>query len=180
MVLTDFPRVAERILDFRDYDKKEVHRFRTNSKMTDLEAAMGIEQLKKISNFVERRRQIARLYREILSETGMILPTEDSNRDHVYFRYVVRIPRKAKDEFRRLEESGVEVKKPVYKPLHQYLGLSDTSFPHTARAMRESCSLPIYPSLRDEEWKQIHESIFKIKDFQHRKGELTRIAVSPL
>lgn len=159
MVLTDFPRLAERIYDLRDYDKKETHRFRTNSKMTDLEAAIGLAQLKKLSQFLRRRRELASRYSESLRNSGMILPSEEGDRDHVFYRYVVRIRRKKKEWMRRLVSQGIEVKEPVFKPLHQYLGLADSKFPFTVQAMKESCSLPLYPSLSDEACHQICEAL---------------------
>ena len=176
MVLTNFPRLAERIFDLRDYDKKEDHRFRTNSKMTDLEAALGVEQLKKLAYFIEERREIAGLYREALSGAEVILPTEDGERDHVYFRYVVRFPKKPKEWLREFEANGIEAKKPVYKPLHQYLQLSDASFPNTAQAMRESCSLPIFPSLTSSEWRQISEGLLRAKNLKSRKEWRVKVA----
>lgn len=157
IVLTNFPRMAERVFDFRDYDKKETHHFRTNSKMTDLEAAMGIQQLKKLPLFIEKRRHIASGYAEIFADSDVVTPKEDARRDHVYFRYVVRFPKKSKERFRELEAKGIEVKKPVFKPLHQYLGLDDSLFPNTLEAMRQSCSLPIFPSLNPDEWRTIAE-----------------------
>lgn len=151
MVLTDSKRLAGRILDGRDYDKKETHHLRTNSKMTDLAAAIGIEQLKKLPFFIERRRQIAGQYARNLGGLGFILPQEGEARDHVYYRYVVRIPKKLKAVMKNMESGGVEVKRPVFKPLHRYLNYPDAAFPAASRAMAEACSLPIFPSLSLED-----------------------------
>ncbi|HXV27732.1 MAG TPA: DegT/DnrJ/EryC1/StrS aminotransferase family protein [bacterium] len=150
MILTDSRALARRILDLRDYDKKENYRFRTNAKMTDLEAAIGIEQLKKLPRFIANRRDIARFYDEALNHSDIILPIADDIRDHVYFRYVIRICRKAKQRLRDLNRQGIDAKTPVFKPLHRYLGLEDKLFPETVRAMRETCSLPIFPSMKEE------------------------------
>ncbi len=151
MILTDSKKLADTLRDLRDYDKKETFRLRTNSKMTEIQAAMGIEQLKKLSFFIERRRQIAGQYAQNLRGLGFMLPQEDGTRDHVYYRYVVRIPRKLKAWMKNLESGNVEVKRPVFKPLHRYLNHADTLFPATIRAMSEACSLPIFPSLTVEE-----------------------------
>lgn len=159
MVLTDFPRLAERLHDLRDYDKKETYRFRTNSKMTDLEAAMGLVQIKKLPQFLKRRRELAAEYREALGGSGIVFPTDVDGRQHAFFRYVVRIPKRKKEFMRQLLSSGVEVKEPIFKPLHQYLDLADSKFPFTRQAMRESCSLPIYPLLSDETCSQICQAI---------------------
>ena len=159
MVLTDLPRLAERIQDLRDYDKKETYQFRTNSKMTDLAAAMGVEQVKKLPRFIQRRREIASVYHKALRHSSLILPTEDASRDHVFYRYVVRVPQHSKEWLRQIRSRGIDVKEPIFKPLHRYLNLLDSQFPVTAQAMRESYSLPIYPSLEDEACRQVCEAI---------------------
>lgn len=159
MILTDLPRLAARLHDLRDYDKKERYEFRTNSKMTDLEAAMGIEQTKKLPRFIARRRELARRYREAFRDLAIALPFEDPDRESVYYRYVVRIPKKKREFMRRLALSGIEVKEPVFKPLHQYLGLRDSKFPFTVQALKESCSLPLYPSLSDEACDEVCQAV---------------------
>lgn len=158
MVLTNSPRFADRLHDLRDYDKKETHRFRTNSKMTDIEAAMGIEQLKKLEQFVQRRREIAACYQKALEGLGAVLPREGEGRQSVYYRYVIRIQRGRREFLRRLLAKGIEAKEPIFKPLHQYLGLRDARFPATVQAMKESCSLPIYPSLDDASCREVAQA----------------------
>lgn len=168
MILTNLPKLAERLHDLRDYDKKESYRFRTNSKMTDLEAAMGVEQLKKLPAFVARRREIAQRYQESLRNTGVISPFEASGRRSVYYRYVVRISKRQKEWLRRLRVRGIDVKEPVFKPLHQYLGLSSSQFPAASQAFRECGSLPIYPSMTDSECEEICQAL---------RGEPSRVEV---
>ena len=170
MVLTDSPRLAERLHDLRDYDKKENYKFRTNSKMTDLEAAMGIEQLKKLPQFIRRRRQIAKRYDVALQGTGLIPPAEDSYRKSVYFRYVARVAKKTKEWYRFMTGQGIEVKGPIYKPLHQYLGLTDSDFPATSRAMKECFSIPIYPSLTDEECGQVCTGLQRARESRGKEA----------
>ena len=70
MVLTDSSRLAKKLRDLRDYDKKKTHRFRTNSKMTDLAAALGLVQLAKLPRFVARRREIASHFHWAIKEGG--------------------------------------------------------------------------------------------------------------
>lgn len=158
MILTDFSRLAQKLHDLRDYDKKETYRFRTNSKMTDLEAAMGVAQMKKLPQFLKRRQELASCYSEALEDSEVILPSGGAERDPVFYRYVFRIPKRKRDFMKRLVSRGVEAKEPVFKPLHEYLGLADTKFPFTKQAMKESCSLPLYPSLTNEACRQICEA----------------------
>ena len=159
MVVTDSRPIAETLRDLRDYDKKEFHLFRTNSKMTDLEAAMGIEQAKKLPRFIERRRAIARRYREALQKSSAILPAEDAERDHVYYRFVIRVPKEAQHWLNRLQARGVDAKEPVFKAVHESLRESDSRFPASTQAMQECLSLPIYPSLTEEECCAVLEAL---------------------
>lgn len=155
MVLTDSPRLVERLHDLRDYDKKASHRFRTNSKMTDLGAAIGVEQLQKLPAFIQRRREIAACYRKALEGQEAVLPPQETDRNPVYYRFVVRVPRKVREWTNRLRVRGVDIKEPIFKPIHQYLNLLDSRFPMTVQAFRECRSFPLYPSLSDEECGQV-------------------------
>ena len=159
MVLTDSKRLAGILSDLRDYDKKETHRLRTNSKMTDLEAAMGIEQLRKLPGFIQERREIASNYRSLLKDFPVLCPVGDEARDHVYFRFVVRMKKKPAAWAKDLRRRGIDVKQPVFKALHTVLGLSKSAFPQTEEAMKEAWSLPIFPSLTSGEWNEAAAAI---------------------
>lgn len=155
MIATDSAETAGELRDMRDYDKKARHRFRTNAKMTDLQAAIGIEQLKKLPFFIQRRRELASFYREALAGTDCLPPRQDGERDHVYYRFVVRWKRGARRRIRELNRAGIEAKRPVFKPIHQYLGLADRSFPAAREAYRRCVSLPIFPLMSDEDCREI-------------------------
>jgi dTDP-4-amino-4,6-dideoxygalactose transaminase len=153
VILTDAPHLAEKLRDVRDYDKKPDYRFRWNANMTDLAAAMACEQMKKLPEMIRRRREIASLYGAALEASGLgvRLPAGDEERDHVYYRYVVR---PAPDPARwlcGLQAAGVDAKRPVFKPLHAYFNLSDRAFPAAAAAAEQACSIPIFPSMTAEE-----------------------------
>lgn len=151
MLLADSGRIAQGLSDMRDYDKKDVYRFRTNSKMTDLEAALGIEQLRKLPFFIRRRREIARQYDRAFRGSDVILPEADELRDHVYSRYAVRIGQNYRLWLEYFNRRGIAAKKPVYGLLHRYLGFPDDSFPNSVQAMRTVCSIPVYPMLTAKE-----------------------------
>lgn len=155
MILTDSGRFAGRLADMRDYDKKGFYDFRTNSKMTDLEAAIGIEQLKKLPRFIQRRREIAARYQEAFGNGRFVLPAGGGGREHVYYRYVIRVPARADALIKSLNVLGVDVKRPVFMPMHQYLGKPGKAFPASVQAMREACSLPIYPALGNDEIEKV-------------------------
>jgi dTDP-4-amino-4,6-dideoxygalactose transaminase len=99
-----------------------------------------------------RRRQLADLYRELLSGTDLVLPAQ--NAGHVYHQFVIRHPRR--DALREyLKECGIStlVHYPVpihLQPAYTDLGYPSGSLPMTERASREVLSLPIYPELTEE------------------------------
>ncbi|KKT00587.1 MAG: hypothetical protein UV78_C0076G0005 [Parcubacteria group bacterium GW2011_GWA2_43_17] len=163
MVVTDSKKMADRVRDLRDYDKKETFRPRTNSKMTDLEAAMGLVQLAKLSGFIQKRRSIAARYAEVFGNAPVEIPRDASSRDHVYFRYVVRVKgRKALAWVKALNKGGIEAKPPIFKPLHRYLNRADSSFPETAKAMAEAVSLPIFPAMTNEQFDCVRSECLRL------------------
>ncbi len=160
MIVTDSARLAARLRDMRDYDKKNTYRFRMNFKMTDLAAAMGLEQLEKLPDFIRKRRRIAEYYDLAFAASAMTtLPAVSLERDSVYFRYVLRIPSGLAALIRRLNRRGIDAKSPVFKPLHRYLRLSDAVYSETMRAMREACSLPIFPTLSQGAMRRVAQTL---------------------
>jgi len=143
MVLTDDAGVADYVRDRRDYDNRDDFVRRYNFKLTEVQAGIGRVQLRRLPEFIARRREIAGRYEEAFRGYPMRLP---SGEGHVYFRYVVQTPRR--DELERfLNEQGIEAKRPVYRPAHHYTG--GYRFPVADEVHKSCLSLPIYPSLTD-------------------------------
>lgn len=144
MLFTDDDAIAECVRDVRDYDNRDDFKTRYAYKMTDFQAAMGLCQLKKLPEFLRRRREVAEFYSERLRDLPLELPRRDN---HLFFRYVVATDRR--DELEAwLQAHGIESKRPVYRPAHHYLG---GAFPNSERAHQQCLSLPIYPRLSNSE-----------------------------
>lgn len=165
MLLTDDPTIAEFARDRRDYDNRDDFVTRYPYKMTDLQAAIGREQLRKLPRFVERRREIAASYREALKETPVTLPGGDA---HVYFRFVLRTPERDA-AIGRLAERGVEAKRPVHRPLHHVFVAKPPDFVHLNAAYpnadlwhETALSLPIYPALTDAETQRVIDATLAV------------------
>jgi dTDP-4-amino-4,6-dideoxygalactose transaminase len=153
--------------DLRDYDNRPDYRLRFNYKMTDVQAALGRSQLRKLSRFVERRRAIAHLYLHALQE---VTPTYTPLRmGDAFFRYVLSVP--DPEEFiQAAARRGVECKRPVYRPLHELVPAPPC--PHADRVFRHAVSLPIYPSLSDTDARTIAALARQIAGEQHlRRAE---------
>ena len=152
MVMSRQEHLAERVRDLRDYDEKDDDTLRFNYKMTDLQAALGRSQLRQFGSFLERRATIARFYDDQFRAMGVEAPQAMEDRNHIAYRYIIRRKR-PEALISALAEMEISCRRPIYKPLHHYLGLRD--YPVAERLWQESLSIPIYPSLTDEERNHI-------------------------
>jgi perosamine synthetase len=156
MILSNQSDLIERIKDLRGYDEKEVYRVRYNYKMTDLQAALGRSQLRRLDLFIRRRQEIAKQFNQTLHESGVQIPVTPPGREHVYYRYVILLDR-AEDFMRRMRERGIDCRKPVFKPLHEYLSLP--GYAVTRQILEKAVSIPIYPALTDQDVACVIEEI---------------------
>ncbi|TKB68352.1 MAG: DegT/DnrJ/EryC1/StrS family aminotransferase [Nitrospira sp.] len=167
MVLSDDASLLERVRSLREYDGAPVlDPSSFNFKLTDLQAALGLSQLGRLSAFHERRQFLAATYREILSSKTVICPNVPPGRTHGYYRFVIRVPSmQAKPDglmnlIGQLEQQGIHCRKPVFRPLHRYLDMP--GFPRSDEADRTALSIPLYPDLTGDEVGQIVQSLGKV------------------
>ena len=137
-----------------------------NYRMTDFQAALGISQLRKLPEFIRRRRMLAELYRELLSGNPHLeLPPERSYARSGYHLFPVRLKDKAllrKGELvRRLRDRGIGVQVhylPVYShPFYRRLGYAPGLCPQAEEFYRRELSLPLYPGLKEEDLRRVVE-----------------------
>ena len=159
LVLSNDPRIISQIKDLRDYDEKETYIVRYNYKLTDIQAALGESQLKRLSSLIMERKEIARIYNDGLKDIAVTLPGVPDGREHVYYRYIVLLEKPA-EFMREMEKRGIECRRPVFRPLHRYLNLPGYSV--TEDVWSRAVSIPIYPSLPTEEAHRIVEAIKEI------------------
>jgi len=159
MVCSDSEEIILKVRDLREYDNKEDFTQRFNYKMTDIHAALGLSQLKRIDRFIERRRKIAQIYEQSFSSLPLILPRGIPQGDPIYFRYVIQLPEGMEIEkfIRRMRQKGIVCMRPVFKPLHHLL--KQRGFPGTDTAWKRSVSVPIYPGLRGDQITTVIEAI---------------------
>ncbi|RZB30125.1 MAG: hypothetical protein SRB1_02405 [Desulfobacteraceae bacterium Eth-SRB1] len=162
MILSDDDRLAGIVRDLRDYDEKDGYSVRYNYKLTDMQAALGISQLKKLPSFIERRKKIAGLYDGSLRDISFPVAAIPEGREHIYYRYVLSL-KDSSGFMKEMLNLEIGCRRPVFKPLHEYLGLS--GYPGTEEAMARTVSIPLYPSLKDEEARKIAGGIVdRLKD----------------
>lgn len=150
MILSDDSEFSARVRDLRDYDEKDGYVVRYNYKMTDMQAALGVSQLQRLPSFIERRKKIAARYTDTLSDIGLAGPADAG--EHIYYRYIVLTP-DAASFIDRMSTSEISCRRPVFKPIHHYMGLSDC--PVTDDIFSRAVSIPIYPSLSDDDADRI-------------------------
>jgi perosamine synthetase len=147
------------IMDLLTYDQREKYKVAYNYKLTNLQAALGLSQLNKLSFFVKRRQEIAKQYNE--SFKNLPIQTPKFPKNSVPFRYIINFPENHSliNTQNSLKQKGIKTEKPIFKPLHQYLNLPSENFPNTENQHKTSLSIPIYPSLTDMELNHIIKSV---------------------
>lgn len=155
MFLSRDLRLAAAVRSMRVYDKKEELTPSFNSQLSDIQAAMGINQLKRLDHFVNLRQQIAEVYNRKLLQTHHQVPQAFPNRSNIYFRYPIRVKRSLKAAIDFMRKNNIETAPPLFRPLHQYLNLSATDFPGTEQVFLKTLSIPIYPALLNKEVEYI-------------------------
>lgn len=153
MILSNSQDIINKARDIREYDKKDYFELRYNYKMTDMAAALGLSQLRRLPSFLKRRKEIANSYNTSLRKTKLTKRGEDEG---IYFRYIFESAH-ADRLINLMGEDGISCRRPVFKPLHYYTG--DKGYPNTQRAWERSVSIPIYPGLTDKEVTKISDSL---------------------
>lgn len=149
MVVSDSKRLLNKIRDFREYDNKKNYSVRYNYKMTDIQAAMGIAQLKKLHSFLLKRVNIAKKYSSVLQGFCNVPSIRYKDRNHIFFRFPIQIQGSVSKALNFFSERGVTCARPVFKPIHKYLQID--GFPNTDTIWSNTISIPIYPTLTDKE-----------------------------
>jgi perosamine synthetase len=152
MLTTSDHDVAAFARDRRDYDKHEQHALRFNYAMTDFQAALGLSQLRQLPWFLARRRDLAAFYSSALSNVPFRFPPVPPHGEPIFYRYVILIEA-LETMIEALARRGIEAKRPVFRPLHHYLGGQEA--PSTDAAHRSLLSIPLYPTLTDDQARRV-------------------------
>jgi len=160
MVLGRLEPLMARIRALRQYDEPVTLAPAFNYKMTEMQAALGLCQVRALPQFIARRQAIALRYTEALRGLQAIPQAVPPGRDHLYYRYVIRLPYPVESAITAFAERGIVCRRPLFKPLHQYIGLQ--GFPGTDKAWERSLSIPIYPSLTDHDVERIVEAMHRV------------------
>ena len=179
-VTTNSKEIYEKLLELRAHGIKrfpdaapwyyEMHSLGFNYRITDMQAALGISQLKKLDSFVKRRKEIALKYDKAFLNS-FVKPLYSFTNNSSYHLFVVKV------DFSKLNISKVELFNkmrekniglqlhyiPINKqPYYKSLGYGNEDTPIMNRYYDECFSLPMYSSLSNEEQEYVIKTLFEV------------------
>jgi len=137
-----------------------------NYRMTELQAALGLSQLKRLDSFVQRRHVLAKRYDQLLAKLSLEIPWQHSDCYSALHLYVVRLKgtqlkqrRRAAVEFLRSKGIGVNVHYiPIHtQPYYQSLGVNYSGLKESESYYQEAITLPLFPSLSEADQDYVVE-----------------------
>ena len=172
IITTNDKNVAEKSRMIRSHGSKQRYLHEMlgfNLRLTDIAAAIGLVQLRKIDDFNNSRiKNAQQLTRQLRNIKGISLPFVDRRCGHVFHQYTVRIKGNiSRDEVVSLLNmknigTGIYYPLPIHQqPFYRELGYSD-SMPVSERASKEVVSLPVHPSLNEGDLDTISETLSEI------------------
>jgi dTDP-4-amino-4,6-dideoxygalactose transaminase len=161
-VVTDQPRIAERISLLRDWGQQAKYNHVVagyNYRMDTIQSAVLNVKMSYIESWTEARRSLAAYYDALLAELPFLRPRPSPSGRHVYHVYAVGL-RRRDAVLRALQAAGIGVGIHYPVPVHLQeayanLGYRAGDFPVTERLANEFLSLPIYPELQPEQVREV-------------------------
>jgi len=131
-----------------------------NYRMTDIQAALGISQIQRLDQYIEKRHKIAARYNKAFKEINIKTPYQHKKNYSAHHLYVLllnsKISKHHKVTFSQLKKIGIGVNLhyiPVYRQPY-YQGIEYNNFPKAEQYYSRAISLPIYPtlSIKDQDY----------------------------
>ncbi|MGQ9514400.1 MAG: DegT/DnrJ/EryC1/StrS family aminotransferase [Thermoproteota archaeon] len=177
MVTTNDGEYNERLRTFRCHGESKRYeslRLGTNYRMSEIQAAIGVAQLSKLSRFLSRRKRNASILTgELAGASEIQLPIEPEGRTHSWNLYTIRIKSGGRHSTKRdkivknLARKGIQAG--VYYPLpihlmpyyREILRIPSGSFPNSELAARTVLSLPVHPRLDEKSIEFVAETTLR-------------------
>lgn len=150
----------------------EMHEPGFNYRLTEMQCALGLSQLKKLDSFLEKRRKVAEYYNQAFKDDQrLIIPSVSENVKHAYHLYPLQIKFDTlavskKEFFARLKAKRI-LGQVHYIPVHlqpfyrSNFGFKFGDFPIAERFYAFEISIPMYPTLEEEDFNYISSTIIQ-------------------
>lgn len=140
-----------------------------NYRMTDIHAALGLSQLARLHEYIDRRHEIAARYDQEFKGANLETPYKSPVNKSAFHLYVIQVePSEHRRIFHKLRESNIGVNLhyiPVHThPYYQKLGFVWGDFPNSEHYYKKAISLPIFPTLTENEQTFVIENVKKLCD----------------
>ena len=141
-----------------------------NYRMTDIQAALGLSQIKRLDDFISKRHQIANTYNNAFKSESIKIPEQEKYNYSSYHLYIIRLKTSmpSLDKlslFKMMRKNGILVNLhyiPIYKhPYYQKIGFKDSDFPESEKYYEEAISLPIHTLLSESEQDFVIQNILR-------------------
>lgn len=136
-----------------------------NYRISDIQCALGVSQMKKIEQFIIRRKQLANRYNKAFKDIKEItIPYQKQGCNNSWHLYVIQVQERGRI-FKQLRNAGIGVNVhyiPVYQhPYYQKHGYNETKCENAEELYKHIISLPLYPNLTDAEQDYIIDEVIK-------------------
>ena len=171
-IATGDEQIAQKVTMLRNHGRKDKYlheKVGFNLRFNEIQAAIGREQLKVLDELNAGRRRAAEWYRrELAGVKGIVLPPADKTgeTESVYHMFVIRLDSNDVREglARNLKEQGIETGVHYPVPNHLQPAITDLygtplSLPKTEDYVKRILSLPMFPSIAEQEVKTVAEAI---------------------
>ncbi len=142
-----------------------------NYRMTDIQAALGISQMKSLDSFVSNRHTLKDRYNKILKELPLILPYQSKSSYSSLHLYPVQIEKNYKKKshlqiYNELKNRGIGVNIhyiPIHKhPYYQKMGFTNRNFPNAENYYDRTITLPLFSSMSFEQQDTVVEALKEV------------------
>lgn len=173
MITTNNDEIAEKVRSMRNHGEKEKYKslmLGNNYRMPEIEAAIGCVQLKRLPQFLAKRRENAKKLTKKLGKTRKLqLPKEPKGFSHSWYIYTIRL-KEAKKEQRdkfveKLTKKGIGAEVYYRNPIHRmpyYIKFGRYRLPHTEKAAEQVVSLPVHPGVTADQIDFIGDTVLHL------------------
>lgn len=139
-----------------------------NYRMTDIQAALGVSQMQRLDDYVIKRRAVADRYNANFADLPVTIPWQHPGSESTFHLYVIRlqldkIQPSHRQVFEAIRKNGIGVNLhyiPIYAhPYYNQFGFNKDDFPQAESYYSEAISLPIYPTLTEEDQDRVSNSL---------------------